>query len=150
MVYSESYDPKGIGDASTAAVLASLLRAGYSVSVPWGDNQPYDLIIDDGKKLSKVQCKTARASRNPGAVLFNAVSQWRSSRGRIVTRYDGKIDYFGVYDPNSGRSFLIPIADLGRQATVSLRIGEPKPQGRGLSERRIRYADVYEVRSIRV
>ena len=36
----------------------ALNRKGIPISLPYGDNQRYDLIIDHNNKLSKVQIKT--------------------------------------------------------------------------------------------
>ena len=67
--------PKTIGDRTTLAVLLALREVGYSTLVPFGENTRYDLVIDDGEKLYRVQCKTGRL-RN-GAVKFATCSSTR-------------------------------------------------------------------------
>jgi PD-(D/E)XK endonuclease len=49
---------KLIGDKSVAIVLAELVKREVPVSLPWGDNQRYDLVIDVGR-LFRLQVKTA-------------------------------------------------------------------------------------------
>jgi hypothetical protein len=62
-------DTKSIGDLSEMAVALALARTGYLVSRPVGENRRYDLIIDKGGVLSRVQVKTGRL-RN-GAIVFH-------------------------------------------------------------------------------
>lgn len=50
---------KQIGDISEAMVAAVLLRSGRVILKPIGDNQRYDLVIDNNGKFLRVQCKTA-------------------------------------------------------------------------------------------
>jgi PD-(D/E)XK endonuclease len=58
--------PKDIGDRSRLAVMLALRAAGFAVLIPFGENTRYDLVIDDGYSLGRVQCKTGR--------LFNGAS----------------------------------------------------------------------------
>jgi len=62
--------PKDIGDRTTLAVILALRELGLAVLVPFGENTPYDPVIDDGTCLERVQSKTERP-RN-GVVDFNA------------------------------------------------------------------------------
>jgi hypothetical protein len=55
-----------------AVILVHLIQGGDSVSLPFGNNQRYDMVIDREGRLVKAQCKTGRL-RN-GVVLFNACS----------------------------------------------------------------------------
>lgn len=47
------------GEIGEAMVIADLMRQGHEVAIPFGHNQPYDLIVirkEDGR-LEKVQVK---------------------------------------------------------------------------------------------
>ena len=59
--------PKDVGDKSTLAIMLALRETGFGVLVPFGENTRYDLVIDDGSALRRVQCKTGRLRR--GAVV---------------------------------------------------------------------------------
>ena len=48
--------PKDVGDKSTLAIMLALRETGYGVLVPFGENTRYDLVIDDGRALRRVQC----------------------------------------------------------------------------------------------
>jgi hypothetical protein len=56
-------DTKSIGDLSEAMVIAVLVRHGYLISIPFGENHRYDLIADDGERLLRIQVKTGRLRR---------------------------------------------------------------------------------------
>jgi PD-(D/E)XK endonuclease len=57
--------PKDVGDKSTLAIMLALRERGYWVLVPFGENTRYDLVIDDGCALQRVQCKTAGYGAEP-------------------------------------------------------------------------------------
>ena len=52
--------PKTKGDRSTLAIMYGLREMGHSLLVPFGENTRYDLVVDDGSHLWRVQCKTGR------------------------------------------------------------------------------------------
>jgi hypothetical protein len=51
---------KAKGEISEGHAIAQLLTHRYAPSMPFGDNQRYDLIVDDGERLWRAQVKTAR------------------------------------------------------------------------------------------
>src|SRR6516164_9074233 len=112
-------DTSSIGNKSEAIVLAALVHAGYSTLLPFGGGHPYDIAIDDGDKVLRVQCKTGRLVK--GAVVFPTAIMCRSNAYRS---YRGDVDLFGVYCPGTGQVYLVPIADVGDRA-ASLRVVQP-------------------------
>jgi hypothetical protein len=60
--------PVDVGFRTEAAILSELGRRGYSLLIPWGVNQRYDVVLDLGDKFVRAQCKTGRLRR--GAVAF--------------------------------------------------------------------------------
>ena len=61
-----------VGNVTEAAVLAALVRHGHHVLIPFGDGLPYDLVVDAGDDLIRVQCKTGRLKG--ACVDFNSCS----------------------------------------------------------------------------
>ena len=121
--------PKDKGDRTTLAVLLALRACGYAVLVPFGENTRYDLVIDDGFRLEKVQCKTGRL--RSGAVRWSVCSNYfHHPHPKYRSRdYHGEVDYFGVYCHDTGAVYLVPLADLGEaKATASIRV-EPARNG---------------------
>ncbi len=136
--------PKEIGDRTTLAVMLALRQAGYGLLVPFGENTRYDLVIDDGLQLARVQCKTGRLRE--GAVRFAACSSYAHHPNPKALRrdYAGQIDFFGVYCPETGGVYLVPFADASVRRQVSLRVAA----ARNGQERRIRLAARYEIANL--
>jgi hypothetical protein len=125
------------GDITEAAVLSALARHGLSVAIPFGQDDPYDLIVETRDfRLVRVQCKTARLGRG-GTLLFNSCS---TDHGGGTRDYRGRADVFGVFCPALERVFIVPVEDTARYKT-SLRL---RP-ARNNQERRVRYADDYDI-----
>jgi hypothetical protein len=103
-------NPKAIGEKSEAIIMAALLRHGFVVLTPFGDNQRYDLVIDLDGVFLRVQCKTGRLSR--GAVVFNTCSS-QAHRGGGHQSYAGQVELFGVYSPDLDKVFFVPVGEVG-------------------------------------
>lgn len=130
-------NPKAVGERSEGMVLAALLRAGNVVLQPFGDNQRYDLVVDEDGKFIRIQCKTARLVG--GVLRFAACSS--ATRGLKKRDYRGQIEFFGVYSPDLDKTYLVPVSDVGT-TEVTLRLGSAKNnQNKG-----VRYAETYEMR----
>ena len=137
--------PKAVGDASQAMVLARLVQVYPEVLVPFGENCRYDLVIDDGKRFMKVQCKTGRLK--DGAVKFPTCSvtyHHPNNRGMIAYRhhYREQIDLFGVYCPETDGVYLVPVGEVGL-VMGSLRI-EPTKNNQ---TKKVRWVREFEVAS---
>jgi hypothetical protein len=136
--------PKSIGDRTTLAAMIAIQSHGYAISVPFGENVRYDLVIDDGECLARVQCKTGRL--RAGAVLFNTCSTYGHHRDPANARRDyyGDVDYFAVYCPQTCGVYLVPIGDLVATNQASLRIDPP----RNRQQRFIRPAANYQIATV--
>jgi hypothetical protein len=133
--------PKDIGDRSTLAIMYSLRARGYDLLVPFGENTRYDLVIDDGDHLAKVQCKTGRI-RN-GAIVFKVCSSYAhhpNPKDRFRP-YGDEVDFFAVYCPDNGGVYLVPSSELPNRFQVLLRLEPPKNAQR----LRVRFAAPYEI-----
>ena len=104
------------GNRTEAMILAALVDAGYQVLIPFGSGYKYDLVIDDGKTLQRVQCKTGRVKN--GVLIFCAYSQ--SGNGSVKMSYRGLADLFAVLNPEDNKVYLIPVDKVGI-TEVSLR-----------------------------
>jgi hypothetical protein len=131
-------DTKSIGDVSEACVLAALVKAGYAVSRPFGENQRYDLIIDDGKRLKRVQVKTGRL--RAGVVEYSCSSS-HTHRGGVAARpYFGQADVIAVYCPQNGKVYMVPENEFVA-TRAHLRLADPQNN----QSRRIRWARDFEL-----
>lgn len=112
MAQAKRLHPKAIGDQTQAMVLARLVQVYPAVLMPFGENTRYDLVIDDGERFIKVQCKTGRLKN--GAIRFNTCSftyHHPNNRGMVVYQHDyiGQVDMFGVYCPETDGVYIVPI-----------------------------------------
>jgi hypothetical protein len=133
--------PKVIGDRSTLATMCALRARGFDLLVPFGENTRYDLVIDDGDRLSKVQCKTGRLRK--GAIDFRVCSSYAhhpNPKSRFRP-YGNEIDFFGVYCADNGAVYLIPIEDVPTKSHAYLRY-EP---AKNSQKQGVRPADPYEI-----
>lgn len=110
------------GDISTAMVTAALLRNGETVLTPYGDRLRYDLVLDRNGKFLRIQVKTGRIKA--GAVRFKTCSSY-AHRGKKDKDYREDADCFGVYCPDNGKVYLVPVIEVGRREGV-LRVEETK------------------------
>src|SRR3954454_4143285 len=138
--------PKAKGDRSTLAIMLALHEAGFEVLVPFGENSRYDLVIDDGRSLKRVQCKTGRL--RCGAVRFAACSSYahHPNPKMVVRDYLGQIDFFGVYCLDTGAAYLVPVESPQVRKRGSLRVAPAKNNQR----RGVRLAADYEIARVSV
>jgi hypothetical protein len=136
--------PKDVGDVSTAMVTARLVQAGKSLLVPFGENQRYDLVIDEQGDFVRVQCKTGRVYR--GVIWFPTCSSTYhhpNNQGKKTYKhaYAGQADVFGVYCPETDRVYIVPVSEVG-SASATLRVNPPRNgQSKG-----IRWAHDFELK----
>lgn len=104
---------KSVGNISEAKSLSRFIELGWIVLIPFGDNEPYDLVIDRGNGFERVQVKTGRVGFSAGSFMFNAFSISERTSGRHFTSYVGKIDLFSVYFRDTDKIYLIPVSVVG-------------------------------------
>lgn len=111
------------GKITEAVVLSRLIERGYHVSIPFGHNHRYDLIVDDGTRLWRAQCKTA--ARREGVITFKTYSTDNYSHER--RGYDDEIDVFLVYSPHTREVYWLKPEGLAREPYLRV---EPPRDGR--------------------
>ena len=134
---------KTVGDRSEAHLLAALLEHFDTVSLPFGENHRFDMLIEHEGRFHRVQCKTGRL--RDGAVRFATCSftyHHPSNQGTRNYRHDyrGDADLFGVYCPDNQKSYLVPVSEVGT-SLGALRIAET----RNNQTRAIRWARDFEI-----
>jgi hypothetical protein len=100
------------GDIATARAVASFTAMGYDVSIPLTESAAYDLVVDDGVRLARVQCKYA-ADRRRQVDLRRIHS---NSAGYVVKHAaEGSYDWLYVLDGGSAE-YLIKACLAGRRS----------------------------------
>ena len=114
-------NPRDQGLIGLTDALAWFGSQGWDVCIPIIDNQPYDLVVDDGTGLKKVQVKTTTYRAPSGA--FSVKLCTAGGNQSFHTKQD--------FDPNScdllyvltddGNRYLVPTVVI--TARTSLRLG---------------------------
>ena len=98
------------GNLSEAIVMSAYIRAGFTVAVPFGTGAPYDLIVDAGPRLCRVQVKTGWL-RN-GCILFKKLRRVREAHPYAARLYgESEVDYFAVYYPPAETVYVVPLKE---------------------------------------
>lgn len=136
MRMSQPNNPKAIGERSEGIVLAELLKLGKIVLLPFGNNQRYDLVMDEDGQFVRIQVKTAY--EHPGGIAFktNSVNAFTGARRTYV----GDADVFMVYSPTTGKVYRVPVDECG-SSQVKLRT----ELNNGGATSKIRWAKDYEL-----
>jgi PD-(D/E)XK endonuclease len=136
---------KAMGERSEAMIIAKLLEVGYSVLTPFGDNGRYDLVIEDADgNFYRIQCKTGWMENEGAYIEFATASTYYHTRagrtGYGRKDYQGQIDYFAVYCPETKGAYLVPIDHVGT-TNAKLRLVPTKNK----QEKNVRWAKDYEL-----
>lgn len=109
------------GAIAEAEIAAAAIKVGVGVLRPVGDGCRYDLVFDLGRRLWRVQCKTAVRH---GSVL--AVPCYSARRGRdgLLKRIytDEEIDAVAAYSPDLDRCFFVPFGEIPGRTYLQLRL----------------------------
>lgn len=116
---SEFLHPKEQGQRSEAAVLYEFVRRGLSVLEPFGDNERYDIVVEEREKFDRVQVKTGRIEN--GRVQFETRSSGTLTRKVMKESYKGDRDVLAVYSPDLEETYVVPESEAP-ETTMGLRI----------------------------
>jgi hypothetical protein len=133
---------KDKGDIGEAFSIAELLNLGYSVSKPFGDNQRYDIIIDDGS-LHRAQVKYA--SMQDGYIIINMETVYQVSGENFVKKYTNKqIDVIIAFCPDNKKCYWVNMREVEGLTKFRLRFEKPKSK----NQHKIRMAENYELKNM--
>lgn len=110
------------GELTEAVVIAELKHRGIPVSVPFGDNERYDLVLESEGDLYRVQVKTGTFDGE--TVRFKGYSTHTNSEGNVHDAYDGDVDYFLVYCHDLEAMYLV--AEDAVTSNMRLRVEDPE------------------------
>ena len=118
---------KEIGNLTELQCITGLYELGCDISLPFGNSQKYDLIMDYKGKLYKVQIKHAKDEYTLGEVThFSFKTRWQghNANGYTQTSYTkDDIDFFATY--HRGKVYLIPVEECSG-ATKTIRYVPPR------------------------
>ncbi|MFL5661905.1 MAG: group I intron-associated PD-(D/E)XK endonuclease [Ktedonobacteraceae bacterium] len=122
------------GLISHTAVLNRLVQLGFEVLLPWADYLGYDLayyvteehqnfgfFVHRESYLVRIQVKTAWLSKDGTAIEFNTSTVSAGKRGNKKSGYGGKAEYFGVCSPDTGKVYMVAVAEAAK-SNMTLRL----------------------------
>jgi len=132
-------DTTSVGDLTELEIATALMRTRRRVLRPLSAGLRYDLAIDNGDgTLVRVQCKTGILRH--GFITFRVCNT--DARRPQGIPYRGQIEAFGVYCPQNGRAYLVPIDAVGANvSTARLRLDAT----RNGQHRRVRLAETFRI-----
>jgi hypothetical protein len=149
-MFGKDNDTARRGLATHLAVAQRLVERGYEVLQPLADHLRYDLAyyvpasrgndLSGGRsaRLVRIQCKTARISKDQAYLRFNTANMTGGRRER--RSYRGDVEFFGVYSPEIGKVYIVPVEAVPK-FSAQLRLKNPKNN----QEKKIVWAKDYEL-----
>jgi hypothetical protein len=108
------------GSIAEMVVASSLMKMGWNILFPFGENCRYDLAAEKDGRFSRVQVKYV--TPKDGTLIVNC----KSSNNWSVDKYTSKeIDFIAAYNPEGGNVYFIPSSKLN-SSCIRLRIAPTK------------------------
>ena len=137
------------GLAAHLAVAQRLIELGFEVLEPVGNHLRYDLAyyvpanLDQRAQLVRIQCKSARLSKDGTCLFFNAYNL--GGEGKRQRRgYHGDAEYFGVYSPDTRKVYMIHVDECVVNQ-IALHLENPWENGKNQFHKGVRWAKNYEI-----
>ncbi len=136
-------NPNHKGNVAELAIATEAARLGLSVLKPLTEHERYDLALDLGSQILRVQCKWA--SHNGDVVHVHVGRSRTSRRGYIRSTYrEDEIDALAAYCQALGRCYLLPVSMIAGRHSVHLRTSAAKNNQRAA----INFAADYELGAV--
>lgn len=136
-------NPNHKGNVAELAFAAEAARLGLSVLKPLTEHERYDLALDVGGRILRVQCKWA--THNGDVVHIHVGRSRTSRRGYIRSTYrEDEIDALAAYCDALGRCYLLPVAVVAGRHAIQLRTSAARNNQRAA----INFATDYELGAV--
>lgn len=121
----DNVNTKTKGSYGELFIMAQAVNRGYTVCVPYGDNQRYDLLFERNGTYNRVQVKYLLPT--DGKIKF---SMWTVTHNKDVgdtraykrVRYTSEeVDTYAVMNADTHVVYMIPVRDVEHQSTITLR-----------------------------
>lgn len=128
------------GDLAEMMVAADLIRRGYNIAFPYGEDCDFDRIVCRDERLERVQVKYTESDGEVILVRCTS-SSLTAGRVKVIKHYtSATIDWLAIYDRTTERCYYIPAVELADgMMMMTLRL---KP-ARNNQQKRIRHASSY-------
>src|SRR5277367_5362339 len=108
------------GEWAELCFMARAAGLGMSVAKPHGDSRRYDVLVDAGRRIWRVQVKSTIYCRRGGEYSLNVMGPGRK-------KYEaGTVDFFAVFLIPRDEWYIIPYAAMGKRVTMHLTPGSKR------------------------
>ena len=115
------YNSHRIGTGSELVAAAYYVSLGWIVSRPVDSHNEYDLVVDNGKTLFKIQVKTVYWSKPKKRYLVSCQTSSFRSKGLAIKKYTQKsFDYLVAVEPKTNSLYQIPINKIIGRRGITL------------------------------
>ena len=114
--------PKNLGNKAEIVIISEFIKNDIPVSIPFGQNEPYDLVIQAKDGFKSVQVK--HGTYREGCVISDIRHRTGFSKISYGT-YDGKADYIAVWCEELNTCYLLDINECQGKTQLRLRIDMP-------------------------
>src|SRR3954468_13345301 len=99
------------------------VELGLVVLRPFPEGRRYDVVIDTGPRLLRVQCKWGRLKGSVIVVIL-ATCRYTPSQGYVRTRYTPEdVDGIAIYCHELKQCYYLPIETVAGRSGIHLRVG---------------------------
>ena len=109
--------PKARGEAVELLFMARAALLGCTVLKPMGDSAPYDVVVDNGPRMLRVQVKSASVLDTRRSAHRYAMTAARGCEAKIP--YDpSDADFLAAYIPPQDAWYIVPIVELRKKVRI--------------------------------
>jgi prevent-host-death family protein len=111
------------GAIAEAAIAFEAIKLGIPVLKPVAEHGRYDLGLEVGGRILRVQCKWGSLDKTVGTIRVSLQCSWLSPKGYVRTYYsEDEIDLVAVYCGDLDRCYLLPSALVAGRREIHLRV----------------------------
>ena len=129
---------KRMGELAELAFMYRAASHGIGVARPYGDSHPYDVLVQHGRRLLRVQVKSCFSPERAGYSGFPIIVACHWGQGKAGYSLE-EVDFIAAYIARYDAWYLIPLELLGRRKNIRL-----YPSGRKLKRPGGRYEQYRE------
>ena len=121
-----------VGNVGETMALSEFARRGVTVLIPFGQNVPYDLVIEIKGKFYRIQCKTTQKVHNQERMRFN-ICRTNGFTGKHSCYTENEIDFFFLYCIENNYMGLVSISEVKGKRDLFIRLTPPKNNQKGVN-----------------
>jgi hypothetical protein len=103
----QSRPPKRRGEAAELAFMNKAIAQGFSIAKPWGDSERYDFILDNGRRLWRVQVRSTEYEWHSRFKIHADIK----IKGQMVPLTSRDVDIIAAYIVPRNIWYIVPIEE---------------------------------------